>query len=407
MRRDAVARLEAVLAVVADLRVARVAAAEPAVPLGAAVVPAACAGRGCRRPCRRCGGAATRRATRQCGRPAYGSRSGEAASSASVTEAPIGRRRRRLLDRPEAGVAEVDEERRRADPAVDLPRPRSVPPPARARRRRGRRVASRPPRRRLQRRRHHGLVEKSRRRGWRPSRSARAEVSNTRAGVSGRPAARRPVACANALAIAAAVGTIGGSPSPFAPRFGRFASGPVDEVDDDLGHVGDRRHLVVVEMAVHGDPGRRVDEQLLGERVADALDDAALDLARRRERVDDPPDVVDGDDALDRDDARPGSTATWAIWQPNVLTRKPSGFGPRAPEPSIVALPSFPVTSTMSASSAPSRERMRPSETVRSSAAISKTSAASPSSWRRTLPAALRTAGSTAGVVIEPPATGP
>ena len=41
MRRDAVARLEVVLAVLADLRVARVAAAEPARPLLAAVVPAA------------------------------------------------------------------------------------------------------------------------------------------------------------------------------------------------------------------------------------------------------------------------------------------------------------------------------------------------------------------------------
>ena len=103
----------------------------------------------------------------------------------------------------------------------------------------------------------------------------------------------------------------------------------------------------------------------------------------------------------------PGSTATWAIWQPNVFTRNPSGLGPRAPEPSIVAFPSLPVTSTTSASSAPSFERMRPSDTTRSSTPISKTSAASPSSCRRTFPAALRTAGRTAGVVIDPPATGP
>ena len=41
VRRDAVAGLQVVLAVVADLRVAGVAAAEPAVPLDAAVVPAA------------------------------------------------------------------------------------------------------------------------------------------------------------------------------------------------------------------------------------------------------------------------------------------------------------------------------------------------------------------------------
>ena len=50
-------------------------------------------------------------------------------------------------------------------------------------------------------------------------------ASSTRSRVSGSAAARRPVACANAFAIAAAVGTIGGSPRPFAPTFGRFASG--------------------------------------------------------------------------------------------------------------------------------------------------------------------------------------
>ena len=55
-----------------------------------------------------------------------------------------------------------------------------------------------------------------------------------------------------------------------------------------------------------GTPGRRVDDQLLGERVPDALDHAALDLARRTERVDDPTDVVDCDDALDGDDAGAG-----------------------------------------------------------------------------------------------------
>jgi hypothetical protein len=76
------------------------------------------------------------------------------------------------------------------------------------------------------------------------------------------------------------------------------------------------------------------------------------------------------------------------------------------PEPSIVALPSLPVTSTTSTSSAPSRERILPSRIVRSSAAISSTSAARRERMRRTFPAALRTAGITAGVVIEPPETG-
>ena len=90
-----------------------------------------------------------------------------------------------------------------------------------------------------------------------------------------------------------------------------------------------------------------------------------------------------------------------------MLTTKPSGFGPREPEPSIVAFPSFSVTSVTSTSIAPSCERMRPFAISRSSAAISNTSPASWSSVFRTFAAAERTAGITEGVVCEPPATGP
>src|SRR6185437_6068282 len=42
-----------------------------------------------------------------------------------------------------------------------------------------------------------------------------------------------------------------------------------------------------------------IEQPLLRERVPDALDHAALDLARRAERVDDAADVVDRRDALD------------------------------------------------------------------------------------------------------------
>ena len=104
----------------------------------------------------------------------------------------------------------------------------------------------------------------------------------------------------------------------------------------------------------------------------------------------------------------PGSTATCAIWQPNVWTRKPSGFGPREPEPSIVALPSFPVTSVTSTSSAPSRERIRPSAIVevvgRDLEHVGGELEQGPAHLRRPRD---RTAGITDGVVIEPPATGP
>ena len=154
--------------------------------------------------------------------------------------------------------------------------------------------------------------------------------------------------------------------------------GDVDEVDHDLGHVGDGRQLVVVEVRVDRDAGRRVDDELLGERERHALQHAALDLARGGQRVDDPPDVVHGDDPLDahlaecRGRPRPARSGSRTCGR-----RTRPGSGPREPEPSIVASPSFSVTSVTATSSAPSRERMRPSRTSRSSAAISNTSPAS------------------------------
>src|SRR6266566_4531818 len=73
----------------------------------------------------------------------------------------------------------------------------------------------------------------------------------------------------------------------------------VDELAHDLRHVGDRRHAVCLEAGREDATGLRVDQSLLRQRVADALDDAALDLAPRPERVDDPADVVGGGDTLD------------------------------------------------------------------------------------------------------------
>ena len=54
------------------------------------------------------------------------------------------------------------------------------------------------------------------------------------------------------------------------------------------------------------------------------------------------------------------STATCAIWQPNVFTRMPSGFGPREPVPTSCAWPSLPVTSMTGSRSAPSSETNSP-----------------------------------------------
>src|SRR5712691_3227463 len=73
----------------------------------------------------------------------------------------------------------------------------------------------------------------------------------------------------------------------------------VDELAHDLGHVRDRRHPVGVEALREDAPRLEGHQPLLGERVADALDDPALDLALRTERIDDAADVVRGGDTLD------------------------------------------------------------------------------------------------------------
>ena len=121
VRRDAVAGLEVVLAVVADLGEAGVAAAEPAVPLVAAVVPAAgvlaevAADRAL---------VAQERRRREAGRGGDGRvgrdelrrrRARRASSSRRSEPAAVG------SDPSEPGVLQVDEQRRAREAAVDLP----------------------------------------------------------------------------------------------------------------------------------------------------------------------------------------------------------------------------------------------------------------------------------------------
>ena len=206
VRGDAVPLLEVVLAVVADLGVAGVAAAEPARPLLAAVVPAArvlaevAAHRALVAQERRGGEAGGRRHGRVRREQLGAGELGERRRRADPHAVAVGR------DPAEPGVLQVDEQRRRADAAVDLAREVGAAGE------------------------HGGAVAASGARApRRPIAGSRvrahASASSTRSRVSGSAAARRPVACANAFAIAAAVGTIGGSPSPFEPTFGRFASG--------------------------------------------------------------------------------------------------------------------------------------------------------------------------------------
>ena len=241
---DAVARLEVVLAVVADLRVAGVAAAEPAVPLLArGSTSSACAGRGSRRRCRRCGGAARPRARGRSRPPRTARASVDAASSASVTDAPIRRPPSSAAISAEAGVAEVDEERRRRG-SRGRPgrRGRCRRPSGPRRRRRGARAprrASPAARSRSRERLEHAGRRQRQRRG--------AAAGRVRERVRDRGGRRDDRRLAEALRA----------------DVRKVLVRQVDEVDDDLGRVGDRRHLVVVEMPVDGRPGGRVDDELL------------------------------------------------------------------------------------------------------------------------------------------------
>ena len=114
---------------------------------------------------------------------------------------------------------------------------------------------------------------------------------------------------------------------------------------------------------------------------------------------------MDGDDALSLDLAGRQSTATWAIWQPNVWTRMPSGFGPRDPVPTTCALPSLPVTST-SGSRARRRADGSAVDDVEVVGRDLEDVARELEQLVRTSYAAARTAGATDGIVCEPPVTG-
>src|SRR5262249_56538686 len=70
----------------------------------------------------------------------------------------------------------------------------------------------------------------------------------------------------------------------------------VKQHDLDLGYVADGRHLVVLEIGVEHYAGARIHHAPLGEGEAETLDDAALDLAAKGQRVDDAAAVVDRDD---------------------------------------------------------------------------------------------------------------
>ena len=122
-----------------------------------------------------------------------------------------------------------------------------------------------------------------------PFRRASARALSISSRVIGSERISAPVASRIAFAIAAATGMIGGSPSPFEPRFVSCASGMSIELADDLGHVGHRRHPVGVERP--GEDAARLRGRF--RRCSESVCPipwmiTAFDLARGAERVDPP-----------------------------------------------------------------------------------------------------------------------
>ena len=92
------------------------------------------------------------------------------------------------------------------------------------------------------------------------------------------------------------------SPTPLAPSGVQRIRFP-DEDDVDVGSVGVDRDEVVAEGGVGDAPGAGVDDGLLEQRLADAADGAADDLAAGRLLVEDAPGVDRRGDARDPDQA--------------------------------------------------------------------------------------------------------
>ena len=114
-------------------------------------------------------------------------------------------------------------------------------------------------------------------------------AARTRVGVAGTLVTSTPVAWRMALRIAGAVGISTCSPSPLAPN-GPSGIGNLDQDRLDRRHVADGRDQIVVQIL--GAAG----DVFLHQRHADALRDAALDLALDQQRVDRLADIMRGGD---------------------------------------------------------------------------------------------------------------
>ena len=224
------------------------------------------------------------------------------------------------------------------------------------------------------------------------SRSARSISSR----VIGSDATSAPVASRIAFAIAAAVGNDRRLADPLRAEVRQLRVRHVDQLADDLGHVGDRRHPVGVE-------ARR--EDLARARVVRRCSESVWPMPWMI-----PPSIwLEAPSGLI---TRPTSwiaamrstltspvsmsTATSATWTPKVSTCMPAGFGPRPPLPRICAFSEQPDDLRRG-------WRCRRETIVRRERGSRRPCAARESRiCRRASAAAARTAGPIDGIVDEP-----
>ena len=105
-------------------------------------------------------------------------------------------------------------------------------------------------------------------------------AARTRCGVMGRLLTRTPIALATALAMAAAVGIVAGSPMPMTPR-----SGMSKRMISISGTSADAGEFVGLEIRIQHHAGIAVHDAFLVERVTHAHDDAAVELALAGEAI--------------------------------------------------------------------------------------------------------------------------
>ena len=123
-------------------------------------------------------------------------------------------------------------------------------------------------------------------------------------GRTGTRVSASPVASRIAATTAAVDEMVGGSPTPLAPNGAPGSGSSMMAATVSVGQVERGRDEVVGERRVADPPV--VDHDLLHQRQADALGDAALELAEQLERVQDPADVLGGGEVDQADEAELG-----------------------------------------------------------------------------------------------------